>query len=199
MKITLISDTHTQHDKLRLPGGDLLIFAGDFMSSGYSKTEVINFLGWLDEQPYDFIVFIAGNHDRWVENFNEDFRGLLTGYKNIEYLQDEWIIIDGVKIYGTPWQPWFHNWAFNLQRGEALQKKWDMIPEDADILITHSPPFRILDKCEDGYRAGCENLLNRLNVVKPKINVFGHIHEACGHVYQDGTHFFNASVLDARY
>jgi len=198
MTITAISDTHTQHEKLLLLGGDLLIFSGDFMGSGYNKLEVLDFLKWLNDQThYNDIVFIAGNHDRWVENYPDEFKDIIPQYNNITYLQDNFIIIDGVKIYGSPWQPWFYNWAFNLQRGPEIKEKWDLIPEDTDILITHGPPYGILDKCPNS--VGCEDLLNRIEEIKPKINIFGHIHEGYGYISKNDTHFINASVLDEKY
>jgi hypothetical protein len=161
---------------------------------------------WFDEiDNYDTKVFIAGNHDFGFENENEKLIGLLTGYKNIDYLQDERMDLwDGndeqLVIYGTPWQPEFHNWAFNLPRGEKLKEKWDKIPVDVDILITHSPPFGKLDFVQyNNINVGCEELMKRIGEIKPKIHVFGHIHEGFGYVFDGNTHFINASVLNERY
>jgi Icc-related predicted phosphoesterase len=214
MKVTLISDTHTRHRHLGedLPGGDLLIHAGDFMNSGYSPYEAEEFFNWLDKiNNYDFKVFIAGNHDRWMENESETARGILTGHKTIEYLQDDWMIVgDGdphdpntktAKIYGSPWQPEFFNWAFNLPRnGEEMKARWDAIPDDTDILVTHGPPHGYLDvPGGQSIRVGCEMLRSRVDELKPKIHVFGHIHGSHGYYYNGHTHFFNAAVLDERY
>jgi Icc-related predicted phosphoesterase len=188
-----------------LPGGDLLICSGDISGRG-SITEIENFMKWFDEiDNYDTKVFIAGNHDFGFENENEKLIGLLTGYKNIDYLQDERMDLwDGndeqLVIYGTPWQPEFHNWAFNLPRGEKLKEKWDKIPVDVDILITHSPPFGKLDFVQyNNINVGCEELMKRIGEIKPKIHVFGHIHEGFGYVFDGNTHFINASVLNERY
>ncbi len=96
MRITFISDTHTKHTQITqdLPGGDLLIHAGDLMNSGYYWEEVYPFLDWYNNLGnYDHKVFIAGNHDRLFEDEAEKIKGLLTGYKNIDYLRDEWIIV----------------------------------------------------------------------------------------------------------
>ena len=117
MKITFISDTHTKHRncELDLPGGDLLIHAGDFMNSGYDKTEALEFFDWFDKiNKYDHKIFIAGNHDRWMENAHDEAEGILTGYKTIDYLKDDWVKIGNdidelIKIYGSPWQPEFYN------------------------------------------------------------------------------------------
>lgn len=216
LKVSLISDTHTKHHLCEndLPGGDILIHAGDFMNTGYHKAEAEEFFQWFDSiNNYDTKIFIAGNHDRLMENDPTKMLGILTGYKTIEYLQDEEVVLyfdgpngdypeDNVRIYGSPWQPEFYNWAFNLPRnGEELKAKWNAIPDNTDILITHGPPFEYLDIPGGGrpIRVGCEMLRERVDIVRPKIHVFGHIHGSYGHYYNGHTHFFNASVLDERY
>ena len=206
-RITFISDTHTKHNTLDnfLVGGDILIHAGDLTSRGYI-TEIENFMKWYDKiYNYDTKVFIAGNHDFGFQDDNEKLRGLLTGYKTIDYLQDDWLMVGEdydtmIKIWGTPWQPEFHNWAFNLPRGEKLKEKWDMIPIDTDILITHGPPFGKLDYVRyPNENVGCEELMKRVEEIKPKIHVFGHIHEGYGYVFDGNTHYINAAVLNGRY
>ncbi len=216
LKITTISDTHSKHDKLKndLPGGDLLICAGDFMNSGYNPMEAMMFFKWFDEiDNYDTKILIAGNHDRWMENSPEEAIGILTGYKTIEYLQDEELVLyfdgpngdieeDNIRIYGTPWQPEFYNWAFNLPRnGLEMKQKWDSIPSNTDILITHGPPFGYLDIPGIGkpMNVGCEMLRHRVDEIRPKINVFGHIHGSAGYYFNGHTHFINASVLNEQY
>ena len=204
MRITFISDTHTKHNQISndLPGGDIIIHAGDFMNSGYTWEEVYPFLKWYDDlDNYDTKIFIAGNHDRLFEDRNQEARGLLTGYKTIDYLQDETIIANDTKIYGSPWQPEFYNWAFNLPRnGEDLREKWFNIPNSTDILITHGPPFGHLDITPYGnLNVGCELLRVRLDSLKPKIHVFGHVHSGYGYKFYEGTHFINAAVLNERY
>lgn len=210
MKITFISDTHTKHRFCEedLPGGDLLIHAGDFMNSGYSTREAEEFFEWFNGlKQYDHKVFIAGNHDRLMENEPERMKGLLTGYKTIDYLQDSYIYVGGkgyeAKIWGSPWQPEFYNWAFNLPRnGEDLREKWFWIPDNTDILITHGPAQTILDTSGPPYNQpnlGCELLKERIEVIKPKIHVCGHIHGGYGYKFDGHTHFFNASILNERY
>ena len=220
-KVTLISDTHQKHLQLSttkslrkadqpidLPGGDILIHAGDFMNSGYYKTEAIEFFNWFDAiDNYDTKVFIAGNHDRIMQDDPEWAKGVLTGYKTIEYLEDEGMGLynmdddRSIKLYGSPWQPEFGNWAFNLPRnGEEMQKRWDAIYDDTDILITHGPPFGHLDiPGGQSIRVGCEMLRHRVDTIRPKIHVFGHIHGSWGYYFDGHTHFFNAAVLDERY
>jgi Icc-related predicted phosphoesterase len=206
-RITFISDTHTKHDKLNgfLDGGDMLIHAGDLTGRGYI-TEIENFMKWYDKiNNYDTKIFIAGNHDFGFQDDNQKLRGLLTGYKTIDYLEDELMMVgedyeNMIKIWGTPWQPEFHNWAFNLPRGEKLKEKWDMIPMNTDMLITHGPPLGKLDYVRyPNENVGCEELMKRVEEVKPKIHVFGHIHEGYGYVFDGNTHYINAAVLNGRY
>jgi len=210
MRITLISDTHTKHRNLTpdLPGGDLLIHAGDIMNSGYDENDVWEFLDWFDKQEkYKGHVFIAGNHDRFFENKPDETKNILREYSKVTYLQDNSLLYvneetnDACSIYGSPWQPEFYNWAFNLPRnGEELKDKWNNIPENIDILITHGPPWGHLDVTPYGnLNVGCEVLRERIEVIKPKIHVFGHVHSGYGYKFHNGTHFINASVLNERY
>lgn len=200
--ITFISDTHGQHEKLTkdLPGGDILICAGDFTSRGYLQ-EIKNFCDWFDKlKTYEHKIFIAGNHDLGLEEHPDEARELVNSYKNILYLQDSRAIIDGINIWGTPWQPRFYDWAFNLDRNSnELKEKWGLIPEETNILITHGPPHGTLDITSRGEHIGCELLYERLNDVKPEIHVFGHNHFAYGQRYIGNTHYINAAVLDERY
>ena len=221
MKITLISDTHAKHrqimtsDRYRsntqlldLLGGDLLLHSGDFMTSGWSKREAIEFFEWFSERSeYKHKVFIAGNHDRIAQIDPEWMTETLLDFPDITYLEDSTVEIpleDGtIKIYGSPWQPWFHNWAFNLPRaGSEIKEKWDAVPEDTDIVLTHGPAQTYLDTSGAPYNTpllGCELLKERLELIKPRIHLCGHIHGGYGHQYNGHTHFFNASILNERY
>ena len=203
-KITFISDTHQKHRQLTkdLIGGDMIIHAGDIMTSGYYETEVKDFCEWFSSlNNYEHKIFIAGNHDRLAENNPNLFKRILDEYPNITYLQDSEVVIDGIKIYGSPWQPWFYDWAFNLPRkGLGIMSKWQAIPADTDILITHGPPNKILDYVvRDAFYAGCEELLDRVMEIKPKVNVFGHIHQGYGSIRVNDIEFINASVLNEAY
>jgi Icc-related predicted phosphoesterase len=209
-QITFISDTHTKHKKLTqlLPGGDILICGGDITERGYMM-EIKDFLEWFNSlDNYTHKIFIAGNHDFGFQDNPEEVKELLKNYPNVVYLQDELYVVeepgvpyeDMVKIYGTPWQPEFYNWAFNLPRGEKLKEKWDLIPANIDILVTHGPPHGKLDyvKYVNG-NVGCEELIKKVEELKPKINAFGHIHEGYGYVFDGDTHFINAANLNGRY
>jgi len=213
MKITLISDTHSKHNQLKndLPGGDLLIHAGDFMNSGYDVMEAMEFFRWFDKiDNYNSKILISGNHDRWMQDKPEEARGILTGYKTIDYIQDEECTLyfdgpngdhpeDNIHIYGSPWSPYFFNWAFNLPRnGVELQEKWSNIPTNTDILVCHTMPWGHLD-VTNNMNVGCELLRFRVDEIKPKIFVGGHIHSGYGYKFDGHTHFFNASVLNNNY
>jgi len=205
--VTLISDTHTKHKLITsdLPGGDIILHAGDISSMGYEH-EIREFCAWFSKLPYDHKVFISGNHDWGFQDNVEKTKEILDFYKNVVYLQDDLYCVgeeyeDMVKIWGTPWQPEFYNWAFNLPRNSPeMWEKWLMIPENTDILITHGPAFGTLDQVIGRYdKLGCEMLAKRIADIKPKIHVCGHIHSGYGYVFKDGTHYFNAAVLGEDY
>lgn len=197
MKITFISDTHGQHDDLQLINGDILIHSGDICNRG-TEMEVLKFVNWFREQPFKYKIFIAGNHDWFLENLSAYYLQKLLP-KDVIYLNDSGVTIEGINIWGSPIQPTFFNWAFNRNRGEAIKKHWDLIPDNTDILITHGPPFGVLDQTTDARNVGCDDLMNTIKIIKPKIHCFGHIHEAYGIREFDGISFINASVLDIRY
>ena len=197
MRLICLSDTHNRTDALSVPDGDVLVVAGDFCGYG-ADYEVEKFHEFLADLPHKHKVAVAGNHD-WpftrvnslaVENFKKAFT----------YLEDSGCEIEGFKFWGSPWQPEFYNWAFNLPRGEALAKKWRKIPTDTDVLITHGPPFGILDYTETGVSVGCEDLAAAvLHRIKPMAHIFGHIHNARGVEYRGHTTFVNACICTERY
>lgn len=203
--IIFISDTHSKHKQVTDIGdGNIIICSGDISSMGY-YTELKNFCMWFSSLDFDYHVFIAGNHDFCFQDSPGESLEFVNNW-GIDYLQDDFLIIgdynDSVKIWGTPWQPEFNNWAFNLPRnGQELKEKWDLIPLDTDILITHGPPFGHLDKLFSGSNIGCELLRERIDIVKPKIHIFGHIHSSYGYKYdsENNIHFINASVLNEQY
>jgi Icc-related predicted phosphoesterase len=171
------------------------------------KHEIQQFCKWFDSLTnYTSVVFIAGNHDFGFEKRPEETMEIVNSYEWITYLQDSVLHfasenIEIANIYGSPWQPEFHNWAFNLPKnGLELEQKWNDIPDNTDILITHGPAFGYLDTIMGQYdNLGCELLTKRIKTIKPKIHVCGHIHSGYGYVFDGDTHFINASVLDERY
>jgi len=203
MQITFISDTHSNHRLITddLPGGDIIIHSGDISSMGHQQ-EIKEFCGWFSKLPYTHKIFIAGNHDWGFQRRQEESLEIVRSFKEITYLQDRSIELNGIKIYGTPWQPEFCNWAFNLPReGSELKAVWDKVPEDTDILITHGPQFGYSDTIENQYEhLGCPLLTDRVAHVKPKIHVFGHIHTGEVHtITHNHVHCINASVLNEAY
>ena len=194
MKITAISDTHNKHFQIPskyLLGGDCILHSGDISGRG-SRNEIETFLDWYSELPYTHKIFIAGNHDFFFEGAPEyEIEAVLANYPNIIYLNDSGVEIDGFKIWGSPVQPWFHNWAFN-KKGDEIVKHWDMIPLDTHILLTHGPIYGYLDKTRAGDLTGCPYLLDKL---KDFTNLKLH---QCGHI-ADGPLLINASVLNLSY
>lgn len=195
--IHCISDTHNKHKQLTLPGGDILIHAGDMSGRGHSG-EILPFLDWFADQDYKYLILVPGNHDKGFEQEPARYKEECE-QRGIILLNDSGIEIEGIKIWGSPITPWFHNWAFNRWPEEIL-KHWDMIPEDTDILITHGPPRGILDYIPNqNLSVGCPHLLHKILKTKIKLHVFGHIHEGRGYTYEHGKMFINASTLDGTY
>lgn len=200
MRFVVISDTHSLHEGIDLPAGDVLVHAGDF-SLGGAPQEVEQFFAWIARQAHRHKVVIAGNHDLLFESAPHHARALVPG--NVLYLEDSGCRIEGLRIWGSPWQPFFMNWAFNLASEPERQAKWDLIPRDTDVLVTHGPPFRILDECYDGRHVGCAALAGTVRELEPALHLFGHIHESYGRTSdpagQAGTTFVNACICDQRY
>jgi Icc-related predicted phosphoesterase len=197
MKVVAISDTHGYHDQLQLPSGDLLIHAGDVTKRG-GESEVIEFLEWFKNQPFTHKIFIAGNHDFFFEAMSE--RYIATKIPdNVIYLNDSGVTIEGIKIWGSPVQPWFYDWAFNRKRGLEILRHWELIPKGTDILITHGPVEGILDKTVHGSNVGCADLKKIVKRIKPKFFICGHIHEAYGLSKMISTTYINASNLNVKY
>lgn len=197
MRIVVISDTHTFEDRIFVPDGDVLIHAGDATITG-TPEEVLRFGLWFERQPHKYKIFIAGNHD-WLFQTNSEQARYLIQFEGVHYLQDSGIPIEGVRFYGSPWQPRFGDWAFNLDRGEDIKRKWDLI-SSCDVLITHGPPWGVLDTVlPNSQHLGCEDLREAVRRVRPKVHVFGHIHGGYGEYVANGTRFINASICDEAY
>ena len=202
MIIDCISDLHGFPPPL--PGGDLLIVAGD-LTARDTASEYLKFFSWLMQQSYKKIILIAGNHDGEIEKGFVEVK-FYQGSR-IVYLEDSYTEYEGLKIWGSPWTPTFGSWHFMQDRGAPIKEKWDLIPDDTDILITHGPAYGILDQVKESSRkkgedrfAGCKELRNAIFRVKPKLHVFGHIHEmGCKKVNLTTTTFVNACIMDEKY
>jgi Icc-related predicted phosphoesterase len=158
---------------------------------------VAAFVQWLAGLDHKHKILIAGNHDWLFQKDPARAKSILP--ESITYLQDRRVEIQTLKIYGSPWQPAFMGWAFNLPRGRPIRKKWKRIPDDTDILITHGPPAGILDQSYAGEHVGCADLRETIQRVKPKLHVFGHIHKSYGSTVVSGTRFVNASICNEDY
>ena len=189
VKICAIADTHGLHEHCKLTGGDLLIHAGDITEFGTAE-EVEDFLQWFARQPFTYKVFIAGNHDLYFEeNRLHTIKKIMP--ENVHYLCNSGITIGGLKIWGSPVSPYFLGMAFNKHRGTEIKKVWNKIPAATDILITHTPPYGILDN-----ETGCEQLTARIMQTPPRCHIFGHIHGCNGAVKTTDTLFVNAAVVN---
>jgi predicted phosphodiesterase len=199
MKLVLLSDTHEYEHRVELPLGDVLIHAGDFTMLG-DLDKVAKFGVWFRSQPHKHKILIAGNHDISLEKSPAAAHlALGTVWGEFVYLQDSGTEIDGVKFWGSPWTPRFgFGWAFNADPWK-MEEVCAMIPDDTNVLITHGPPFDMLDETEGRELAGCPKLAKRLGQLQPLVHVFGHIHEAMGQETKHGTRFVNASFVDAMY
>jgi Icc-related predicted phosphoesterase len=195
ISIVAMSDTHGFHESINIPAGDILVYAGDLTHRG-EIMEVKRFNHFLGTLPHPVKIIIAGNHDFCFESDSKASAAQLT---NGIYLQDTAVTIEGIRFYGSPWQPWFYDWAFNLQRGPEIREKWDLIPEDTDVLVTHGPPFSHGDRTARGEHVGCQDLLEAIERIKPKVHIFGHIHEGYGLTRNENTLFINASICDEAY
>lgn len=200
IRVVCFSDTHTFHNSIPIPDGDIAVHSGDATFHGY-KHEVKAFGTWYSGLPYQHKIFVAGNHDTSFQDTRSQAEEWLG--EGIIYLQDDGIVLEAnemsITAYGAPWQPEFGNWAFNLPRGEALKEKWDMIWPDTDILITHGPPYGIRDKCNRGEKVGCRMLKQAIGRVRPKLHICGHIHEEYGVTEWAGIEVANASNCNSRY
>jgi len=198
MKCVCISDTHRHHREIKVPNGDLLIYSGDIGLETVRQQNVLyDFNTWLGELPHKHKIIVAGNHDWLLYHLTKSAAKQL--FTNATYLDQEEAIIDGLKIYGDPRQPAFCNWAWNIPRGEPLKKVWSNIPNDTNILVTHGPPYGILDNLFEEL-LGDEYLLDKIKQLNNlKLHVFGHIHNGYGKIKKQKTTFVNASICTEEY
>jgi predicted phosphodiesterase len=199
MRIVAVADTHLFQHELRVPDGDVFIHAGDLCSAG-TLGELALAVRWLQRLPHRVKLIVAGNHDWPFQRQGEDARRLLG--EGLTYLQDSGVELEGVRFWGSPWQPAFNDWAFNLPRGEALARQWALIPAGTQVLVTHGPPAGLGDGGGVGYggahRRGCADLLARVEAVHPLLHLFGHIHDSGGFWRAGPTAFANVTTWECQ-
>lgn len=220
VRIVCISDTHNAHDGLTIPECDVLIHGGDFTDVG-SRQDVLAFADWLEKQTQcKHRVVIAGNHDLSLDaasyevnykRFNHsekyDTEKLVQRMREVcHYLDHEPVEVAGLRFFGSPYQPEFHDWAFNLPRGQPCFDKWasmrcagEQESRNIDVLLTHGPPMGHGDECVHGELAGCAQLLDFVEHAEPLLHVFGHVHEGYGATHNGRTLLLNASSMNLRY
>lgn len=213
-----ISDTHTYHRKVEIPKCDILCVSGDLTYKG-ERHVLVDFDKWCgnlkEQQLVKEVVIIAGNHDLVFDSakynsYNPYAKDIFT---NCIYLENSSCEVLGLKIYGSPATPAFCNWAFNYTHQE-LVGIFSKIPEDTDILLTHGPCYKILDNVArwetkvtaKGERTvkkidhvGCKALLEVVGRVKPKLHIFGHLHDGHGKYLGEDTIFINGSICTEQY
>lgn len=200
MHFVAISDTHNRQDRCpewKVPDGDTLIHAGD-LTMGGTEEEILRACKWLQSLPHKRKIVVAGNHDFLFEEDGARSMEIAVDH-GLEVLEDCGILVEGILVWGTPYQPWFHQWAFNVADERERKKHYDLIPMDTRILVTHTPPYGILDMTPHGGAVGCKEMLHAVLRVKPEYHIFGHIHHSYGMACVNGTTFMNASSCNERY
>lgn len=189
--IVAISDTHELHREVEVPPGDLLIHAGDFTMFSRSTAAILDFNEWLAELPHRWKIVVPGNHEFFLES--DPSRRRLIG--NATMLIDESVKIMGLKIWGSPMTP-LYGGAFGRSADQDREKVYSEIPTDTNILVTHGPPYGILDQAPGSdFHAGCRQLLAAVRRIKPMLHVFGHAHAGYGTFNTPETLFINAALL----
>jgi len=195
LRIIALSDTHNEHHSIHVPDGDLLIHCGDATSKG-NYLESKSFLKWFTKLPHKHKVFVPGNHDLFFEKYANQIKSALPD--NVSILIEEEVEIYGLRIYGSPITPRHGTNAFARTRGSQMRQYWRNIPDGIDILLTHCPPYGILDVSQKGDICGCEELYYKVMQVQPKLHFFGHIHHGYGSTEVNGTTFYNVAYLNGK-
>jgi Icc-related predicted phosphoesterase len=192
LRLVLLSDTHQLHrGEVEVPDGDILIHAGDFTMFSKSMNAIVDFNQWLGELPHRFKVSVPGNHEFFLES-DPSRHSLLD---NATVLINEGIEIHGLRIWGSPVTP-LYGGAFGMSSAADRKKLYGQIPTDTDVLVTHGPPYSILDiDGNSGLHSGCHELLDAVMRIRPKLHVFGHVHGAYGIFQTEHTTFVNAALL----
>lgn len=214
-RFVCFSDTHGLHQlipKDHMPPADVLLHAGDFTNTGELQ-QIESFNEWLEAYPAEQKLVIAGNHDITLQEDYYRSRGASRFHRGVpydcskarpllkgcSYLEDTSVEVRGYQIYGSPWQPEFFDWAFNLPRGEELRQKWSAIPPDTDLLLVHGPPAGHVDMTSRAGRVGCQDLQEAVHQRSISVVVSGHLHSAYGTDADEVTLYVNASTCTEQY
>ena len=200
MKIIALSDTHKKHEYIKLEESDILLHSGDYSSSRFTmEKDFIDFIKWFEKQPAKYKIFISGNHD-FMTYENKEKALKIIKEAGLIYLEDNSIVIDGLKIHGSPWTPPFYNWAYMKEENDLFELYEKTIDNNIDILITHGPAYGILDKVLRGEHVGSKALKAKIEDLKNlKLHIFGHIHESYGHEKFRDIDFYNVSSVKLNY
>lgn len=194
MRLVIVSDTHCRHEELGTLESDVLIHCGDMLDlfdEAPGQIEAVD--AWFGKQAFDLILCTGGNHDFALE------RKRLLGqpFVNATYLEDSGFDYHGVKFWGAPWVPDLREHAF-YQSPEGLAEAWAAIPGDVDVLITHTPPYGVLDRSRNGESRGCPGLLSEMGRLNLRLHCFGHVHASAGRINKGRTEYVNASSVDSQ-
>ncbi len=194
--ITLIADTHNQHQQIFIDKCDVLIIAGDYSRKNLEK-EVKEFIKWLARQPARYKILINGNHDRFSYRHPKAFNHLIAEHEII-FLENNSISIEGINFWGSPVTVPVIDGIYNQVERKNSDRKliWDTIPDYTDIVITHSPPFGIKDAVRNNEHLGCKFLYDKILQIKPKYHLFGHIHQDYGEYESNNIHFINGAIVN---
>jgi len=211
VRFVAVSDTHRYHDKVDLPAGEVLLYAGDSVGN-YGRSSDISrhfaeFLSWLAKQSRRFarVYFIAGNHETFLDDqlFDaaagvDQLHRFLAATRKCIYLENGGAVYRGIQLFGSPITvsrvetegKRYYSRAFERfadQRAEV----WADLPEGLDLLMTHCPPRGHLCHCA----AGDPLLTERLGAMlsPPRFHVFGHDHDFLGVDRDERTIFLNVA------
>jgi Icc-related predicted phosphoesterase len=196
MRLTVISDTHGEHEKLGVLSGDVLIHCGDMFNMFRSQEDEFERMDdWFGRQDFHLILCTGGNHDFALQDRSK-FES--RPFENAVYLQDRSYIHEGITFYGAPWISDLKGQAF-FTRSSELADRWSEIPSGTDVLITHTPPAGVLDVSSSGLELGCKHLAGMVQEVSPRVHCFGHVHASSGILEANETLFINASMVNSQY
>lgn len=221
MKILVTSDTHGMLNSLEsyIPDCDVICLAGDIApTKGFGKWHVYDQKKWIEKKlnclakayPKKQFVFTPGNHDffpvgmQMFGNIGHDWTCHFE--PNVHMLIDREVVIDEIRFYGTPWVPIInYRWAFEAEH-DVLKQKFSLIPENLDVLLTHSPPHLSISEPIDyslqtlNGPFGSHELADAVFAKTPRYLFCGHIHSGSHEKFMfNATECRNVSCVDENY